>query len=202
MEQSPKKFASSEPVKVSESDAAFPRQVAEIAGTDLNACLTCLSCSGGCPMYQYMDYGPHGIMRLVVLGLRREALMANTIWRCLGCHTCAAVCPMAINIAAVMDHLRQECLAEKLPVGDKPIWEFHRCMMNTARRHGRVAKVELMMEHKIRTLARGPQAWFQDVILGQRMMLKRKLHLMPSRLMSSGRTAVRKILDAGPWADY
>ena len=69
MEQATKKFASAEPIKVSDSDVAFPHQVAKIAGTDLNACLTCLSCSGGCPMYQYMDYGPHGIMRLAVLGL-------------------------------------------------------------------------------------------------------------------------------------
>jgi heterodisulfide reductase subunit C len=202
MEQATKKFASSEPIKVSDSDAAFPHKVAKIAGTDLNACLTCLSCSGGCPMYQYMDYGPHGIMRLVVLGLKREALTSNTIWRCLGCHTCAAVCPMAINIASVMDYLRQECLAEKLPVGDKPLWEFYRSMLNTARRHGRVAKLELMVEHKIRTMGLGPKAWFQDVLLGQTMMLKHKLHFLPSRLMSSGRAAVRKILDAGPWANY
>jgi len=74
--------------------------------------------------------------------------------------------------------------------------------MNTVRRHGRVAKLELMVEHKIRTMGLGPKAWFQDVILGQQMMLKHKLHFLPSRLMSSGRAAVRKILDAGPWANY
>lgn len=202
MEQATKKFASAEPIKVSDSDAAFPHQVAKIAGTDLNACLTCLSCSGGCPMYQYMDYGPHGIMRLVVLGLKREALTSNTIWRCLGCHTCAAVCPMAINISSVMDYLRQECLAQKLPVGDKPIWEFLRSMMNTVHRHGRVSKLELIAEHKIRTMGLGPKAWFQDVILGQKMMLMHKLHFLPSRLMGHGRAAVRKVLDAAPWANY
>ena len=202
MEREPKKFSSPEPIKASDSDPKFPLEVAKIAGTDLNACLTCMSCSGGCPMYQYMDYGPHGAMRLIVLGLKKEVLTSNTIWRCLGCHTCAAVCPMAINIASVMDYLRQECLAEKLPVGDKPLFEFHRCMMNTIRRHGRTHKVELMVEHKLRMLGAGPKAWFQDSIVGQKMLLMGKLHIMPSRIMSTGRAQVRKILDAGPWKNY
>jgi heterodisulfide reductase subunit C len=202
MEREPKKFSSPEPIKVSDSDPGFAKEVAKVAGTDLNACLTCMSCSGGCPMYQYMDYGPHGIMRLTVLGLKREALTSNTIWRCLGCHTCAAVCPMAINIASVMDYMRQECLAEKLPVGDKPMWEFHRCMMNSAHRHGRVSKVELMMEYKFRTMGLGPKAWMQDALLGNKMIMMGKLHLFPSRIMGTGRAQVRKILDAAPWKKY
>ncbi len=202
MEREPKKFSSPEPIKVSDSDPDFPRQVAKLAGTDLNACLTCMSCSGGCPMYQYMDYGPHGIMRLVVLGLKKEALTSNTIWRCLGCHTCAAVCPMAINIASVMDYLRQECLAEKLPVGDKPIWEFHRCMMNSARMFGRTFKLGLMAEHKLRTIGLGPKAWLQDGPLGTKMVLMGKLHMMPSSIMSNGKSQVRKILDNAPWRKY
>lgn len=202
MEREPKKFSSPEPIKVGDSDPKFSKEAAKIAGTDLNACLTCMSCSGGCPMYQYMDYGPHGAMRLIVLGLKKEVLTSNTIWRCLGCHTCAAVCPMAINIAAVMDYLRQECLAEKLPVGDKPIWEFHKSFMNSVRRHGRSQKVELMVEHKIRMLGGGPRAWFQDAWVGNKMIMMGKLHLMPSRIMSTGRSQVRKILDAGPWKTY
>ena len=202
MEREPKKFSSPEPIKASDSDPNFPKEVAKLAGTDLNACLTCMSCSGDCPMYQYMDYGPHGIMRLVVLGLKKEALTSNTIWRCLGCHTCAAVCPMAINIASVMDYLRQECLAEKLPVGDKPLGEFHRCMMNTINRHGRVHKLELMVEHKIRNLSQGPQAWLQDGPLGTKMLLMGKLHLLASNVMSTGKAQVRKILAAAPWKNY
>lgn len=202
MELETKKFSSQKPIKVSDSDPKFPMEVAKLAGTDLNACLTCMSCSGGCPMYKDMDNGPHGIMRLIVLGLKKEALTSNTIWRCLGCHTCAAVCPMAINIAAVMDYLRQQCLAEKLPVGDKAMWELHRCMMNSARRHGRVSKVELMMEYKLRTFGLGPKSWFQDSIVGQKMILMGKLHLLPSRISGHGRAQVRKILDAGPWRKY
>jgi heterodisulfide reductase subunit C len=196
-----KKLSSREPVNMNQADLKFAKKIGEIAGTDLNTCLTCMSCSGGCPMYTYMDYGPHGIMRLAVLGLKREALTSSTIWRCVGCHTCAAVCPMAINIAGVMDYLREECIEQRLPVGDRPLLEFHRAFLCSVRRHGRSSKVELMGHHKLLTLGSGPKAWFQDAILGTKMILMGKLHLMPSRLMSNGISQVRKLV-TGSWLDW
>ncbi len=198
MEREPKKFSSSEPIRISDSDLEFGNEMGKVAGTDLNACLTCMSCSGGCPMYQYMDYGPHGIMRLIVLGLKDEALKSNTIWRCLGCHTCAAVCPMAINIAGVIDALRHKCIEEKKPIGDKLIYEFHRSMMGSARRWGRTHKMDLMVEYKLRTFGAGPKAWLQDVLLGNKMILKGKLHFLPSQIMSMGKKQIKKIID-GAW---
>jgi heterodisulfide reductase subunit C len=195
-----KKLSTREQVDMNQSDLDFAKRVGEVAGTELNTCLTCMSCSGGCPMYSYMDYGPHGIMRLAVLGLKKEALSSNTVWRCVGCHTCAAVCPMAIDIAGVMDFLRGECLREKIQPGDRPILEFHRAFLWSVRRHGRCHKVELMGHHKLLTLGSGPKAWFQDAILGTRMILKGKLHLLPSRIMSRGLSQVRKTV-VGDWLD-
>jgi heterodisulfide reductase subunit C len=193
-----KKLSTREPVNMDQSDLGFAKRIGEVAGTELNNCLTCMSCSGGCPMYTYMDYGPHGIMRLSVLGLKKEALSSSTIWRCVGCHSCAAVCPMAIDIAGVMDYLRSECLKEKIQPGDRPILEFHRAFLWSVRRHGRCHKVELMGHHKLLTLGSGPRAWFQDAILGTRMILKGKLHLLPSRIMSRGLSQVRKTV-VGDW---
>jgi heterodisulfide reductase subunit C len=200
MEKEEKKFSSSEPINMSDSDLDFAKKIGEVAGTDLNSCLTCMSCSGGCPMYPYMDYGPHGIMRLAVLGLKKEALTSTSIWRCVGCHTCAAVCPMAINIAGVMDYLREECVNGNFPIGDKPLFQFHKAFLTSVRFHGRASKVELMGLHKLFTIGSGPKAWMQDAILGTKMILMHKLHLLPSRLMSSGITQVRKIL-TGTWRD-
>jgi heterodisulfide reductase subunit C len=59
----------------------------------------------GCPFYDHMDYGAHWGLRRVILGLRDEVLASNTNWRCVGCHTCSAIRPMAIDIAYVMDVL-------------------------------------------------------------------------------------------------
>ncbi|MDR2368888.1 MAG: 4Fe-4S dicluster domain-containing protein [Deltaproteobacteria bacterium] len=200
MDKEEKKFSSAEPINMSDSDLNFAKDIGKVAGTDLNSCLTCMSCSGGCPMYPYMDYGPHGIMRLAVLGLKKEALTSTTIWRCVGCHTCAAVCPMAINIAGVLDYLREQCINEKYPIGDKPIFEFHKAFLTSVRFHGRSSKVELMGLHKLFTIGGGPFAWFQDAYLGTKMILMGKLHLLPSRLMGSGISQVRKIF-IGAWRD-
>jgi hypothetical protein len=57
-----------------------------------------------------------------------------------------------------------------------------------------------MGHHKLLTLGSGPKAWFQDAVLGTKMILKGKLHLMPSRLMSKGISQVRKIVN-GKWLD-
>jgi heterodisulfide reductase subunit C len=198
MDKEEKKFSSAEPISMSDSDLNFAKKIGQVAGTDLNSCLTCMSCSGGCPMYPYMDYGPHGIMRLAVLGLKKEALTSTTIWRCVGCHTCAAVCPMAINIAGVMDYLREHCLEEKMPIGDRPLFLFHKAFLNSVWLHGRASKVELMGLHKLYNIGGGPKAWMQDAILGVKMIFLHKLHLLPSRLMSSGISQVRGLL-TGAW---
>ena len=49
---------------------------------------------------------------LLQYGLRQEALSSATIWMCVGYHTCSSECPMAIDMAAVMDTLRHMALEE------------------------------------------------------------------------------------------
>ncbi len=88
-------------------DMGFIREVAERSGADLSVCFHCRCCAGGCPFIEAMDHSPHGVIRLAQLGLRDEALQSATIWTCVGCHTCSIACPMAIDMAAVMDALRQ-----------------------------------------------------------------------------------------------
>ena len=106
-----------------EIDPSFAEEVEARGRTLLRSCLFCMSCSGGCPFFAHMDFGPHGILRRVILGLRKEVLSSNTIWRCVGCHTCAAVCPMAIDIVRVMDVLRRMAVEEGT-VADPAILDF------------------------------------------------------------------------------
>ena len=103
-----------EPLNISDGDEAFLQKVANVVGVRPCACLTCRSCSARCSMYEYMDYGPHGIIRLVLMGLKKEALTSNTIWRCLGCRNCWEVCPMGIDSSSVMTFLQTESLADNM----------------------------------------------------------------------------------------
>ncbi len=174
-----------------QGDPYFAREIAVRSGTDLKRCYLCRTCSGGCPVYRAMDLGPHRVMRLVLYGQRRRVLESNTIWLCVGCHTCAAVCPMAIDIAAVMDTLRQLALEEGVEISEPGILDFHREVLRSIQRHGRTHKLEIMMRYKV-----GQHKWFEDMDLGLRMLAKRKLDLRPSRIQDPSRLAK---LFGKPW---
>ncbi|MBF0530730.1 MAG: 4Fe-4S dicluster domain-containing protein [Deltaproteobacteria bacterium] len=165
------------PVASAELDSDLADEVAEMANTDPRLCYSCLSCAGGCPFVRAMDLGPHGVMRSVVYGLRADILHSNTIWICVGCHTCSAVCPMAIDIAAVMDSLRNLALKEGGRPAEPSILDFHRSVLASIERNGRANKLEIMLQYKAT-----PKRWFQDWDLGLDMLAKHKLDLRPSRI--------------------
>ena len=90
----------------------FKDRVTELSGENVDLCFQCGACSSGCPMTQEMDYLPSKIIRMVQLGLE-EALESNTIWVCTTCFNCEVRCPRGIDIANVMEALRQLVLRNK-----------------------------------------------------------------------------------------
>lgn len=158
-------------------DMEFVREVENRSGTDLSACFHCRCCAGGCPFIEAMDYAPNGVIRLAQLGLRDEALQSATIWTCVGCHTCSIACPMAIDMAAVMDAMRQIALETGAAIAEPDVLNFHREVIRSIERYGRTHKLEIMMRYKVKT-----RDWFTDMDVGLRMLAKRKLDLMPSRV--------------------
>jgi heterodisulfide reductase subunit C len=128
-----------------------------------------------------MDYTPNAVIRLAQLGLRREALQSSGIWICVGCNTCAIQCPNAIDIPAFNDALRQMALEEGVPVAEPDILVFHEEVLRSIQRYGRTHKLEIMMRYKLRR-----KDWFGDMLVGVKMMLKRKLDFLPSRSNIAG----------------
>ena len=163
-----------DPLFLKDLDLNFSREIKRLSGTDFYTCLQCRSCSGGCPFSEFMDYMPNGVMRLVQLGLKAETLACNTIWICVGCHTCSIQCPMAIDIAAVMDALRERALAEQVDILEPDILNFHREVLNSIERYGRTHKIEIMLRYKLKT-----RDLISDWAVGMKMLAKRKLDLTP-----------------------
>lgn len=83
------------------------RRVEEISGQNVMACYQCGKCSAGCPAAASMDALPSQVIRLVQLGLVEEAMATQTIWTCAACLTCAARCPKGVDLARVMEALRE-----------------------------------------------------------------------------------------------
>ena len=55
-----------------------------------------------------MDLLPDRVIRMALLGQEDHVLGSNTIWVCSSCETCTTRCPNGIDIAGVMDWLKEE----------------------------------------------------------------------------------------------
>ncbi|MGD2246225.1 MAG: 4Fe-4S dicluster domain-containing protein [Candidatus Aminicenantes bacterium] len=91
----------------------FIAKVEELSNQNLLACYQCGKCSAGCPAVSQMDILPNQIIRYAQLGFRDELLKSKAIWICASCFTCNARCPKGINIAEVIEALRQILLRKR-----------------------------------------------------------------------------------------
>jgi heterodisulfide reductase subunit C len=92
---------------------SFVAKVQELSGQNLLACYQCGKCSAGCPAVSQMDILPNQIIRYAQLGFKDELLKSKSIWICASCMTCNARCPKGINIAEVIEALRQILLRKR-----------------------------------------------------------------------------------------
>jgi len=159
------------------------------SGTDFRRCFHCQSCGGGCPVSDAMTYRPNGIIRLIQLGLVRDALHSSDIWLCIGCNTCSMACPQAIDIAALMDVMRHMALEEGVTIAEPDILAFHKEVVNSIHKYGRTHKLEIMLRYKLRQLD-----MFSDFDVGLKMLAKRKLDLRPSKI--ADRKVMNRIFEA------
>jgi heterodisulfide reductase subunit C len=109
------------------------RQERHIAVTD---CYQCAKCSGGCPLTFAMDFLPHEIIRLVGLGQQDLVLASRTIWVCSACETCTTRCPNDIDIAGVMDYLKERSVKSGRSVPEPGILAFHKAFLDDIRLSG------------------------------------------------------------------
>ena len=175
-------FATPDMVEAGNPSLSLAAEVNERSGAGLNRCYQCGACANGCPFVQAMDYTPNQVIRLLQFGLRQEALTCKTIWVCVGCHTCSSQCPMSIDIAAVMDTLRLMAVEEGVVIGKPNIIDFHEEVLRSLEKYGRAHKLGIMLGYKRQT-----GRWLKDLDLGLKLLAKRKLDLIPSRVRDANK---------------
>ena len=101
-------------VAVNELDAKFKYDVArEPGGEHLNLCFACGLCTASCPVSDiYQKFNPRRIIRMVLLGMRKEVLSSDTIWFCIQCYSCQAHCPQAVDFSDIVKALRYMAVRE------------------------------------------------------------------------------------------
>ena len=155
------------------------KKIEAISGQKITACFQCEKCTNGCPLTFAMDIVPHKAMRLLYLGQVDEVLRSDTIWVCVSCETCTTRCPNNIDIAHIMDSLRQTSLREGIKPSQKNVPIFHAAFLSSIRKHGRVYEPEMAVNYALRS--GGIKGLMQQAGLGIAMFSRGKIKFLPAQ---------------------
>jgi heterodisulfide reductase subunit C len=170
-------------------DTDFVNQVNALSEQTIQLCYHCHKCTAGCPVADEMTYGPDRVLRMVQLGEKERLLTSHDIWICASCETCGTRCPNEIDIARVMDALRQIAVAEGATIAEPDTIKFHRLFLSLLQRTGRMHEASLMALYTLWTLS-----LVTDVNNIVKMFTKGKVPLIPRPVKA--RRDVKRIFEA------
>jgi heterodisulfide reductase subunit C len=87
--------------------------VEELSGENVFACYQCGMCAAGCPLTEEMDRLPSQVIRDLQLD-DITLLDSNAMWVCASCLACEVRCPKGVDLAKLMEALRQLHLRKEL----------------------------------------------------------------------------------------
>ncbi len=135
-----------------------------------------------------MEYNPNKVIKMVQMGKKDEVLGSSTIWLCASCETCITRCPNEVDIARMMDVLRQMALESGKAVKEKNVLAFHQSFLNSVKSGGRLSEAMMMVQYKLKS-----GDLFSDMGLGLNMFSKGKLSVFSPRTKDVA--SVRRIFE-------
>lgn len=157
--------------------AAFVSYVESASGQRISDCYQCGKCTAGCPVSFAMDLMPHQVIRLLQLGFRDEPLNSKTIWLCATCATCTTRCPRNVDLARLMDTLRNVARQEGRTGAGKDVALFNEVFLESVRRYGRAHELGIGLRHNLRT-----GRLLKDNDLARTWFLRGRLQVRPSKV--------------------
>lgn len=182
----------------SKLDPDFPDAIARLPGAErLLSCIQCGTCTGSCPVCQYMDLSPRQIIAMTRAGFKEEVLGCFTIWLCASCYACTVACPKQIQITDVMYALKRQAIRE----GHHPkrflIPALAREFFHLVREQGRNSEGILLLRLYGRT---NPLLLVRNLFLGLRLFLRGRMGIRMESIRD--RKSLWKLLEhAGPGAN-
>ena len=86
----------------------------------MNACFTCGTCSGGCPLTGMESTKDEGldarkVIRMAAFGMDQEVIDSRFVWICTGCQRCEMGCPMGVKLVKVWMAAKAARPRDKVP---------------------------------------------------------------------------------------
>ncbi len=153
--------------------------VERTSGQDVRACYQCAKCAAGCPLVSAMDLSPPQIIRALQLGQPELALGSDTLWLCVGCHTCVTRCPCEIDLPRIVDSLRVWADAHEHAYAQSDILTFHHLFLKSIALTGRMYEIGLMGGFNL--LSRN---LFNNTDLALPMLRRGKVKAVPQRVQA------------------
>ncbi len=160
----------------------------------VNSCFQCGRCSAGCPVADFFDLKVMEVVRLASYGAEDRLTSCKTIWLCAACETCASRCPNDIEIAELMDVLREIALRKGVRPAEKRVPIFHQCFLDSIKHWGRAYELGMIGAYKIRS---GDLTG--DMKLGLSMFKKGKISMLPHSIKA--KAEIRQIF-SGKGKEY
>lgn len=95
------------------AERSFETKVLEAVpdGERLRLCLECGNCSGICPFGYLMLYPPSRMIAMMRAERINKVLETDTVWMCVSCYACTAVCPSKVPLTpGLMTSIKEELL--------------------------------------------------------------------------------------------
>jgi heterodisulfide reductase subunit C len=162
---------------------AFRDEVANLLhaayGKSLDVCVQCGTCSGTCPVADYMDQTPRKLIGMIRADLKDEVLASNTYWYCASCYHCTVRCPAGIDIAGFMYALKRYTIWKHIHKEGLVGPNFSETFVKTIIRSGRSYEPVLATTVLFST---GMKDVIQEAVTATNLMLKGRMPVIPSKI--------------------
>jgi heterodisulfide reductase subunit C len=165
-------------------------------GESLKTCIQCGTCSGTCPVVEFMDQTPRRVIGMINADMKEEVLSCNTYWFCASCYHCTVRCPSNIDIAEVMYAVKRYSIWHKQHKEDLVGPVFSETWVKTTLNNGRSYEPVLAPTYMFNF---GPKEFFEEALTATNLMLKGRIPILPPRIkrLDNFKKMIRKIIPIG-----
>ena len=98
-------------------DPHFADQLKKYGAKDFDACFNCGNCTAVCTLSEKSTNFPRMMIRLGMLGLKKDILASKEPWLCYACGDCSETCPRQAGPGQLMAAVRRYSISAYEPTG-------------------------------------------------------------------------------------